>query len=38
LRHSLDADGKAGAKTVDAVAGLAASLAMGVRGAKLVAE
>jgi tryptophan synthase alpha chain len=38
LRRSLDADGKAGAKTVDAVAGLAASLAMGVRGAKLVAE
>ena len=38
LRHSLDADGKAGAKTVGAVAGLAASLAMGVRGAKLAAE
>jgi len=38
LRRSLDADGKAGAKTVDAVAGLASSLAMGVRGAKLVAE
>src|SRR6201987_270663 len=38
LRGSLDADGKAGAKTVDAVAGVAASLAMGVRGAKLVAE
>ena len=38
LRHSLDADGKAGAKTVDAVAGLAASLAKGVRGAKLAAE
>jgi tryptophan synthase alpha chain len=38
LRRSLDADSKAGAKTADAVAGLAASLAMGVRGAKLVAE
>ena len=38
LRRSLDADGKAGAKTVDAVAGLAASLAKGVRGAKLAAE
>jgi tryptophan synthase alpha chain len=33
LRNSLDADGKASAKTVDAVAGLAASLAQGVRGA-----
>jgi tryptophan synthase alpha chain len=38
LRRSLDADGKAGAKTVDAVAGLAASRAKGVRGAKLAAE
>jgi tryptophan synthase alpha chain len=38
LRNSLDADGKASAKTVGAVAGLAASLAQGVRGAKLLAE
>ena len=33
LRNSLDADGKASARTVDAVAHLAASLAQGVRGA-----
>jgi tryptophan synthase alpha chain len=33
LRNSLEADGKASAKTVDAVAGLASSLAQGVRGA-----
>ena len=38
LRDSLDADGKAGAKTVDAVAGLAASLAQGVRRAKRTAD
>jgi tryptophan synthase alpha chain len=38
MRNSLDSDGKASAKTVDAVAGLAASLAKGVRGAKLAAE
>jgi tryptophan synthase alpha chain len=38
LSNSLDADGKASAKTVGAVAGLAASLAQGVRGAKLLAE
>jgi tryptophan synthase alpha chain len=38
LRNSLNADGKASAKTVDAVAGLAALLAQGVRGAKLAAE
>ena len=38
LRVSLDADGRATAKTVDAVAGLAASLAQGVRGAKQAAE
>ena len=34
LRGSLDADGRATGKTVDAVAELAASLAQGVRGAK----
>jgi tryptophan synthase alpha chain len=38
LRASLDADGKATAKTVDAVADLAAALAQGVRGAKQAAE
>ena len=38
LRNSLDVAGKATAKTVDAVAGLAASLAQGVREAKLPAE
>jgi tryptophan synthase alpha chain len=38
LRGSLDSDGRATAKTVDAVAGLAASLALGVRGAKQAAE
>src|ERR1019366_4807749 len=34
LRGSLDADGRATAKTVDAVADLVAALAQGVRGAK----
>jgi tryptophan synthase alpha chain len=38
LRNSLDARGKAGAKTVDAVAALAAALAEGVRAAKQPAE
>jgi tryptophan synthase alpha chain len=38
LRNSLDADGKATAKTVGAVAALTASLAQGVREAKIVAE
>jgi tryptophan synthase alpha chain len=38
LRASLDAEGRATAKTVDAVAGLVASLAQGVRGAKQAAE
>ena len=38
LRGSLDPEGRATAKTVDAVAGLAASLAQGVRGAKQAAE
>jgi tryptophan synthase alpha chain len=38
LRGSLGADGKATAKTVTAVADLAASLAAGVRGAKQAAE
>ena len=38
LRGSLDAEGRATAKTVDAVADLAASLARGVRGAKQAAE
>jgi tryptophan synthase alpha chain len=38
LRASLDADGRASAKTVGAVADLAASLAAGVRGAKQAAE
>ena len=38
LHGSLDSDGRATAKTVDAVAGLAASLAQGVRGAKQAAE
>ena len=38
LRGSLDPDGRATAKTVDVVAGLAASLAQGVRGAKQAAE
>jgi tryptophan synthase alpha chain len=38
LRGSLDPDGKATAKTVTAVAELAASLAAGVRGAKQAAE
>jgi tryptophan synthase alpha chain len=38
LRGSLDSDGRAGAKTIDAVTGLAASLAQGVRRAKQAAE
>jgi tryptophan synthase alpha chain len=38
LRASLDADGKATGKTIDSVAGLAASLAQGVRGARQAAE
>jgi tryptophan synthase alpha chain len=38
LRGSLDAEGRATAKTVNAVADLAASLAQGVRGAKQAAE
>jgi tryptophan synthase alpha chain len=38
LRGSLDPDGHVTAKTIDAVAGLAASLAQGVRGAKQAAE
>ena len=38
LRGSLDADGRATAKTVTAVAELAASLAQGVRGAREAAE
>jgi tryptophan synthase alpha chain len=38
LRMSLDADGKATARTVEAVSALAASLAQGVRKARLVAE
>ena len=38
LRGSLDPDGRATAKTVNAVAGLVASLAQGVRGAKQAAE
>src|SRR6266576_2203794 len=38
LRGSLDAEGRATAKTVGAVAGLGASLAQGVRGAKQAAE
>jgi tryptophan synthase alpha chain len=38
LRASLDAEGRATAKTVDAVADLAALLAQGVRGAKQAAE
>jgi tryptophan synthase alpha chain len=38
LCTSLDAEGRATAKTVNAVAGLAASLAHGVRGAKQAAE
>src|ERR1700691_969199 len=38
LRGSLDSDGRATAATVGAVAGLAASLAQGVRGAKQAAE
>jgi tryptophan synthase alpha chain len=38
LRDSLDADGRATAKTVGAVADLAAGLAQGVRGAKQAAE
>ncbi|HEY5127139.1 MAG TPA: tryptophan synthase subunit alpha, partial [Bradyrhizobium sp.] len=38
LRESLDAEGKATAKTTAAVAGLVASLAQGVRGAKQAAE
>ena len=38
LRGSLDADGKATAKTVSAVADLAAALSTGVRGAKQAAE
>jgi tryptophan synthase alpha chain len=38
LRGSLDSDGRATGGTVDAVAGLAAALAQGVRGAKQAAE
>ena len=38
LAGSLDAEGKATAKTVDAVADLVAALALGVRGAKQAAE
>ena len=38
LRGSLDSNGRATAKTVDAVADLAATLAQGVRGAKQAAE
>jgi tryptophan synthase alpha chain len=38
LSSSLDVDGRATGKTVDAVAGLAASLAEAVRGAKQAAE
>jgi tryptophan synthase alpha chain len=38
LKGSLDADGKATAKTVTAVADLAAALSAGVRGAKQAAE
>ncbi len=38
LRASLDAEGRATAKTVNAVADLAASLAQGVRGARQAAE
>ncbi len=38
LRGSLDAEGRATAKTVTAVADLAAALARGVRGARLAAE
>ncbi|HEY3891131.1 MAG TPA: tryptophan synthase subunit alpha [Bradyrhizobium sp.] len=38
LRGSLDADGRATARTVGAVAELAAALAQGVRGAKQAAE
>jgi tryptophan synthase alpha chain len=38
LRGSLDAEGRATAKTVSAVADLAASLAQGVRGARQAAE
>ena len=38
LRNSLDEQGKAGAKTVDAVAVLATALADGVRQAKQAAE
>jgi tryptophan synthase alpha chain len=38
LRGSLDAEGRATAKTVDAVADLVSSLAQGVRGAKQAAE
>jgi tryptophan synthase alpha chain len=38
LRGSLDAGGRATAKTVDAVADLVAALAQGVRGAKQAAE
>jgi tryptophan synthase alpha chain len=38
LRDSLDAEGRATARTVGAVADLAASLAQGVRGAKQAAE
>jgi tryptophan synthase alpha chain len=38
LRGSLDPDGRATARTVNAVASLAASLALGVRGARQAAE
>ena len=38
LRASLDAEGRATARTVDAVADLVAALAQGVRGARQAAE
>ena len=38
LRGSLDPDGRATARTVNAVASLAASLAQGVKGARQAAE
>jgi tryptophan synthase alpha chain len=38
LRATLDSEGRATAKTVPAVADLAAALAQGVRGAKQAAE
>jgi tryptophan synthase alpha chain len=38
VRASLDANGRATGKSVDAVTGLAAALAEGVRGARQAAE